>query len=223
MASEYFPHTIHWAKNTCPQIVVCPLYLLTIWFKESFIFKNCLWEVQTFAAPDLNFTLPSNWHTNTGLVPLNIIDIRFYRPQFTQEPFHPLFCHLKILVVLFSPGCVIFSWQFPLGPPVYCVEVGKSNLWILQTDFVPLDWTKFFFQMAHNSSLESTNLFAIWPAIKVDEDTWFIQLKSECCAFCTGMGKVWEDLFQTKNRLQYNYSFMCVVNLGPSGSLGDKL
>ena len=37
------------------------------------------------------------------------------------------------------------------------------------------------------------------------------------------MGKVWEDLFQTKNRLQYNYSFMCVVNLGPSGSLGDKL
>ena len=145
MASEYFPHTIHRAKNTCPQIIVCPMYLLTIWFKESFLCKNCLWEVQTFAAPDLNFTLPSNWNSNTGLVPLYIIDIRFYRPQFTQEPFHPLFCHLKIL------GCVIFSWlcyfllAISSGPPVYCAEVGKSNLRILQTDFVPLDSTKFFF------------------------------------------------------------------------------
>ena len=77
--------------------------------------------------------------------------------------------------------------------------------------------------MAHNLSLDSADLFAIWPAIKVDQDSLFLQLKSECCAFCTGMGKVWKDSLQSKNRLLYNYSFMCVVSLGPSGSLGDKL
>ena len=58
-----------------------------------------------YDAADPKFSLSTNWQTHTGLLPLNIVKIRFYWQhfKFTQEPFHPLFCHLKIL------GCVIFS------------------------------------------------------------------------------------------------------------------
>ena len=58
-----------------------------------------------YDAADPKFSLSTNWQTHTGLLPLNIVKIRFYWQhfKFTQEPFHPLFCHLKIL------GCAIFS------------------------------------------------------------------------------------------------------------------